>query len=195
MFNDIHSIGLAPILSGCAVLLIGCVAGWGIARESAAWPIRMVSRWIDFLVARLLRSRSWLFRAAVILANNATACAVMILLGGVPGGGWAIVTGVGLFMGVALHRLSQFRPSFELAEQTPSSGGSTALIGVLLNLVEIPAIIITLGLCMGQNASPNGVPIERVWSTYLTWVAPCLVIAACGESLWMGRIIPGPESR
>lgn len=194
MLDDVRSIGLTPTLAGCAVLLIGCIAGWGIAREATWWPVRIMGRWVDFVLALLLRSRSWTFRAAVILANNATSCALMILIGGIPGGGWAIVTLVGLVMGVALRRLLALQPPADAESHMPR-GGAAALIGVLLNLVEFPAIVITLGLCMGQNASANDVPIEKVWNIYLTWVAPCLIIAACGESLWIGRILLQPGSR
>ena len=67
---------------------------------------------------------------------------------------------------------------------------SLARLGFVLNLVEVPAIVVAVGLSMGQLAAPNELSAPELWRIFGLLVLPVLVVAAGGESLWIGRVRP-----
>lgn len=202
MIEDLASIGWRPTLIGLVVLLIGTIAGWGMAADREFTPAHWLRWWLERIILPGLRQRSWLARLVVILLNNATICVLLIWAGGVPAGAWIGVVIVGLSLGAALRMLSD--PRWEMADYAglsepadrsppdPESGMPPApdrlvALGVLLNLLELPAITIVLGLTMGRLAAPNHLAPADIWRIFACWVVPLLAIAAGGESLWLGR--------
>ena len=57
-------------------------------------------------------------------------------------------------------------------------------IGIALNMLEPPAIVVTLGLTLGLRTIP--LTCEQAWQTFGVWVVPALFVAAAGEALWLG---------
>ena len=66
--------------------------------------------------------------------------------------------------------------------------GTTApiktMIGVALNLLEPPAIVLVIGLSLGRTAAP--LPAGVAWEMFVVWAVPLLLAAAAGEALWLG---------
>ena len=91
---------------------------------------------------------------------------------------------IGFCLGVALtllaHRLVEL-PDFD----KPTSGRSRwiARCGVTLNLIELPAIALTLGLAMGYESV--GMTAIRAWTLFGSVIMPMLAVAAAGEALWI----------
>ena len=192
MPEALTQIGLRPTLAGVAVLIIGVLAGAKLAIYRDAPPIRLIRLWLDHVISHAIRSRFWLVRTLTIFFNNSLVLSLMILVGAVPYAAWIAVLIVGFSMGVALSLLlsSELTAEMNEAETSNRSLDAPAVIGLLLNLVEIPAIIAALGLCMGQHAAPNGMAIESIWIVVVVWILPALAIAAAGESTWIGRLQP-----
>ena len=192
MPDALTQIGLRPALAGAAVLIIGMIAGAKLAIYRDAPPIRLLRLWLDRVIARAVRSRSWLVRALTIFFNNSLVLSLMVLAGAAPYASWIAVLLVGISMGVALNLLltSEMAAEMNDAEQAGRSLDKPAAIGLLLNLLEVPAVLAALGLCMGQHAAPNGMSIEAIWTVMVVWVLPALAIAAAGESTWIGRLQP-----
>jgi|GEM_PF-3773079 len=53
-----------------------------------------------------------------------------------------------------------------------------------INLLEPPAIAVALGVAL--SAQPEPLSAAQVWGTFFVVVAPLMLAAACGESLWIG---------
>jgi hypothetical protein len=206
VLEDLASIGWRPTLIGIVVLVIGAIAGWGMAGDRAFAPARWLRWWLERIILPGLRQGSWLGRALMIFLNNAAICALLILAGGLPAGAWVAVVVVGLSLGAAMRMLTDPRwdvsippelgeaedPASEVSDDgaPPAGLDRVASLGVLLNLLELPAIAIALGLTMGRLAVPNNLVPTDIWRIYASWVAPLLVVAAAGESLWIGRRRP-----
>lgn len=191
------------MLSGSAVLIVAAIAGWGIAADTNLAPVRWIAHWVDRVIIPCLRA-GWLGRAAAIFVNNACNCAAMVAAGALTGGSWASITVVGLAMGFAIRHLGRQQASDPNPDSTnsgPSAGPSSdaaaspyidspALIGLLLNLLELPAIALCVGLSIGQVASEPHLSMAVAWSLYARLILPALLIAACGESTWIGHLHP-----
>jgi hypothetical protein len=184
------SIGVRPMLAGAAVILAAAVAGWGISPDVDFPPVRFIRWWVEHAALRIIRHPSWVLRAVAIFVNNSAVCAVLVLAGGLPTGAWVGVTVAGLSLGIAMGLLSRGGGGFPLgrAPVPPESRADLGvLVGVALNVLEIPAIVVAVGLAMGRLAAPNRLSGETVWMLFVSWVVPALAVAAGGESLWIGR--------
>ena len=95
------------------------------------------------------------------------------------------VAGLGVSLGIALRLLSEI----------PDVPGGHCLslgkwakrrvaIGMGLNLLEPPAIMLAIGLSLGQQ--PASLTPGVVWGTFAAWIIPLTLLAAAGESLWLG---------
>ncbi len=258
----LQEMGWRPVLTGLVVLVIAAVSGWGMAKDRAFAPVRAVRWWLARVILPNLR-RGWWGRTGFIFLNNASTCALLIVLGGLAWGAWIGIVVVGLAMGMSLRLLGEGdlpevaslpttrsgnneganrdRPTGptpgpddaeangrsesldriedpddpaapasaesrspkrdEASPATPAEvgregGADTAeqhpidravAVGMALNLLEVPAILITLGLSMGRGGATSGLLSGDVWTAYAVAVAPLLLIAAGGEALWLGR--------
>lgn len=190
------------MLVGVVVLLIAAVAGWGMAADASFAPIRWLHTWIVRVILPRLRRGSAPACAGFIFLNNATTCALVTAAGGVRGGAWIAILIVGLSLGAAIRMLGD--PHWGIsasaadlpvepqpdAATPPAPADRYVVIGLLLNLLEVPAIIITLGLAMSRCAVPSLLLPGEVWCVFAAWVIPLLAIAACGEALWISRRRP-----
>ncbi|HRX85121.1 MAG TPA: hypothetical protein P5572_08890 [Phycisphaerae bacterium] len=197
MLETLAGIGWRPIFFGTLVLVIAAVAGWGMAGDRGFAPAHWLHWWIGRIILPGLRHGSWFARLGVIFLNNASICALVIAAGSAPAGAWAAIVAVGLSLGSALRMLTDPRWEFPIAVEPPRTeqGGPAApdrvtAFAVLVNMLELPAIALTLGLAMGRRAVPNGLSADAVWLVYACWVVPLLLIAAGGEALWIGRRRP-----
>ena len=189
---------LKPVLVGGLVLLIGAVSGWGMSQSPEFVLTRFIRWWLLTVIVPLLRRPSWLLRSIVIFANNAGICIALVACGAVPLVPWFAIAAVGVAMGAALRVLVM-----EFGWDAESDGGDPAEskvtvgdpwtgVGMLLNLLEFPAIGLTLALALMQHELPITESLDfsvsiLPWSIMLIWTLPMLALAACGESLWMGR--------
>lgn len=177
-----------------AVMLLAVGAGWLAARRTHWWPVRLVRRWVDRVVRPLIASRSWHRRTAVIALNNIAICAAMTAAGSVRPLAWLAVAGVGVSLGIGLRLL--LADSAFLDEHAISPRGGSRLVaglGLALNLLEPPAILLAGGLTLAQKALWPFLSATRAWYAFAWVVAPLLVVAAAGESLWMGMLRPAPR--
>ncbi len=159
--------------------------GWLAGRFPSLPPVQAVQWWVRRVVLPILRSQSWLGRAAIIFANNITILTTLVLLGPWPGASLLGVTFVGLSLGIA------FRIIVSLPDQTLSPclmllphDERRVRLGLALNMFEPPAILYAITLSIARWMVP--MPAESVWKSYLIWVVPAMLIAAAGEALWLG---------
>lgn len=157
-------------------------------------PVRLVRRWIDRVVRPLVASRSWARRTGVIVLNNITICAALTAAGSLGPLAWLAVAGVGFSLGIGL-RLLLAEPSFVEENAVSPPGGSrlVAGLGLALNLLEPPAILLAGGLALAQKALWPFLSATRAWCVFAWVVPPLLILAAAGESLWMGILRPAPR--
>jgi len=190
----IRSITWDAVLGGL-LLLFAAVVGWVLERHETLRLVRGVAWWLRRVVVPLLSVRSWPLRALIIFANNATILACVVLCGR-----WRIVSAaaiasVGLTLGIALRNLSasnyDWRPP---GVNAPSKLRQMVRAGVLLNLLEPPAIVLSVGLSLMQTRLPT-LPVHDVWSVFAIIALPLLAIAACGEALWLGTGFYGGSLR
>lgn len=58
-------------------------------------------------------------------------------------------------------------------------------VGFALNLLEPPAILLSLGLSLGQGAWGATIELEQALALFVRIVFPLLLLAAVGEALWL----------
>lgn len=69
----------------------------------------------------------------------------------------------------------------------PSGASSPAWklwIGLSLNMLEPPAIIVAIALALSRASIP--LDAMDAWVAFLVWIVPAMLIAAGGEALWLG---------
>ncbi len=181
-------------LVGGAVILVGVVAGWWAGPARRRWPVRVVAWWLAHVVRPVIASRSWLRRAVTIAANNTLVCATLVLLGPLGRVAWLGVACLGLGLGIALRLMFGAYASSEgdIGAVVPR-GRVRELIGVALNLLEVPAIMLAAGLGLGQGALSPALDLPGALWVFGLIVFPLLVVSAAGEALWMGAVPDLPE--
>ena len=182
----INSVWLSVVL-GTGLLLASTGVGWAMGRAASQPPVRLIGWWLRHVVLRLLRTPSWWRRAGGIFANNVTLLAVLLAVGRWQLAAFAGVLCLGVSLGIGIRLLSDEA----LESLWPASGSMhkrRARLGIALNLLEPPAIMLTMGLSLGCVAVPL-TPAD-VWATFAVWVIPALLLAAAGEALWLGAGYP-----
>ena len=173
------------VIGGVALVVCFAVAWWAAGRR-AGWLVRGVSCWLDHVVRPVLDTRSWAKRTAIIAANNSLVCLLLVLLGALGQAAWLGVAGVGLGLGaalrVALDRELPFLPEVRLSRWQKVSVG----VGITLNMLEPPAILLTVGLSLSQGAVVDKVAMPTALELWARVVLPMLLVAAAGEALWLG---------
>jgi len=170
---------------GTGLLILATALGWSAGRHRALPPVRLIGWWVRLVVAPLIRSPSWPRRSATIFLNNAAVLAVIVALGRWLIAAYASVTVLGLSLGLGLRILAGLDGDLAVHVRPGRPHVRRKLIiGVALNLLEPPAIVLALGLSLGRQTAP--LDESRVWSLFATWVVPLLVLAAVGEGLWLG---------
>ncbi len=170
---------------GTIVTLVAVAVGWYLGRYRSFPPVRLVIWWVRRVVLPLLRARTWRCRAATIFVNNASVLAVLLALGAWPHAALIGAAILGLSLGIAVHYLINEVDDLAAPPQPRDAGTRRSVwIGMGLNLLEPPAIVVTLGLSLGQQTIP--LSLGQAWGTFVVWVVPTLLIAAGGEALWMG---------
>ncbi len=175
-------------LVGGAMIVLATVVGWRVGRAHRVWPVRVVSGWLTYVVDPLIASRSWLRRASIIAANNASIAAAVVAIGSLGQAAWLAVGGVGLALGVALRLMcDDDAPAEDQAGHTPTDWRRSVpeAIGLVLNLLEVPAIMLAAGAALAQGAMSSRLTSSEAWSVYGWVVLPLLVVGAAGEALWM----------
>jgi len=174
---------------GGALVLLGAFGGWEIAKSPSFLLVRGISWWLTRVIVPLLLSRSWGYRAAVIFINNSLVLACVLATGFDPIVSLVAASGLGVSLGIGLRVLSNREDSFSAPRRAPNGQVQGIVkIGIALNLLELPAIFIAVGLAIGQSWLP--LPAGALWVTYASVVVPMLLISACGESLWLGECRP-----
>lgn len=179
-------------LVGSAVIVVAAIIGWRFGAIRDAWFVRVIEVWMRYVLDPLRATRSWLVRMVMIFINNSLACGLLVLAGGVGSLGWLAALLMGLALGCGMRRLSASLP-IEPGEfngqddPEPRSAGSALLhlIGLLLNLLEVPAIMLSVGLSLAQGGLSAGLDRAAAIEIYLSVVVPLLGVAAGGEALWM----------
>ncbi len=170
---------------GTGLLVVGTGAGWVAGQAGWLPPVRLIAMWVRRFVLPLLRCQSWWRRATAIFVNNVSILAALLALGQWHGASLAGVAGLGLSLGIGLRILSGESDAFGEMELGSNARASRCIrIGVFLNLLEPPAIILTIGLSLARATVP--LPDQQVWETFALWVVPLTLLAAAGEALWMG---------
>lgn len=183
------------MLFGTGVMLLATAAGWSAARATSLPPVRLVAWWVALVVRPLLTRVSWWARAATIFVNNASILTALTALGRWQWAGWAGIVGVGVSLGIGLRVLANDPYAWmHLGGQRVPSAVRRTRVGVALNLLEPPAIMLAIGLAVGRHAIP--LSPAQVWETFALWVLPAILFAACGEALWIGvcRETPQPTA-
>lgn len=179
-------------LAGTVLIVVATWVGWATAESESFALVRLVKWWLTRVVLPHLTARLWVHRAAVIAANN-----LLILLGLMALGRWLVPVLVGIAlcgvsMGIALRLLPDLPGGIGLPAVGGGPGSSWRMrVGVILNLLEPPAIAFALGLAIGISASPT--PPGQAWGVFLIGVVPAMLVAAGGEALWLGVLVEARE--
>ena len=176
-----------PTLLGSGLACVGVVLGWVSAGNRSLPPVRLVRSWVRCVAVPVLRSRWWTLRTAAIFANNACALAALLAAGRWHLLGLLAVAALGVGLGMGMRLLSGESEVCVGASSKLSPNARRAVrAGVALNLLEPPAIILTIGLSLGRSATPLWP--EQAWTIFALWVIPTILLAAGGEALWIGVI-------
>jgi hypothetical protein len=177
---------------GTGLALVGTGLGWTLGQSRSLVPVRVVAWWVRRVVVPLLHARSWWRRAAVIFANNVSLLAILTALGRWHWAALVGVAGLGVGLGIGIRVLSG-EPRVNLQpDRAPRTDANWGFgLGIALNLLEPPAIILAIGLSLGRLAVPLS-PMD-VWQTFALWVVPATALAAAGESLWLGVSQPASD--
>lgn len=170
---------------GTLLLLIGIGVGLGIGKFKAFQPVHWVSWWVSRVIIPLLQKRSWILRSTTIFMNNIIILVLLLATGFSSYVAIIGITTVGLSMGIALKVLSDQPESFSISHITMTGWNLRKFrIGIILNLLEPPAIVATLGLSLGRAVIPLNP--QQIWEPFWQWIIPAMLIAAGGEALWIG---------
>jgi hypothetical protein len=175
-----------PALLGGGLTLVGAATGWAMAGQPRLPPVRIVAWWVSRVVRPLLFCGSWWRRTAAIFANNAGILAALVCLGRWHLCGLAATALIGVTLGMGLRVLS--RLPGDLAAPWPTGDRDTqrrVRWGILLNLLEPPAIVLAIGLSLSQDGA-RPLPSGDAWAAFGLIVAPMTLAAAGGEALWLG---------
>lgn len=170
-----------------SLVAFACIGlGWraGATRESPATRVTMW--WLNHIVRPLFVSRSWLRRMVIIAGNNSLICAVVVILGRLGHLAWLGVVCVGLGLGIALRLML----SVPVEDQDDSETHSARVrvltgIGLVLNLIEVPALMLTAGLALSQGAISSTLDTRSALTVFAGVALPMLIVSAAGEALWM----------
>lgn len=198
VFQNLFLIRQEAFVGG--VLIVFAVApGWWLGRDRGHLLVRTMAWWIDHVVHPLLVTRSWLRRTTTIAVNNATVCASMVLLGPFGYVAWVGVAGVGLGLGIALRlMIGSYLPGMDDRESPPAARHPIReTLGLALNLLEVPAIMIAAGASLAQGALSSTLSLTGALAVFVVIVLPLLIVSAAGEALWMSVSpeLPPPDSR
>ncbi len=174
-------------LTGVGCLVLAAMAGGLIVGRGEGGLSRFLRWWVVDVVLPMIRSRSGVVRAVVIFVNNAVICALLVSLGR---WGWLVWVGLiveGMTLGGSAMLLSDWAESEDLwnPEQT-DRGMRRVRVGFVLNMLELPAIGLSVAVGVGQSFFGSVVSSGQSWSIFAICVVPLLVLAAAGESLWIG---------
>ncbi len=167
------------------VLLGGVCAGWRIAQNETTPIVRLIGWWLSHVIIPWLRSGSWWVRAATIFTNNTIVLAAVAASGFRPGYGALAVLSLGTSLGIGLRILSAQEDRFAAPSQLADGWTRFRVrLGVVLNLLEPPAILLATTLSLARFWLP--VPMAQMWWAYGACAVPLLFVAAGGEALWLG---------
>lgn len=173
-------------LVGSVIAFVCMGIGWraGAVRESLA--VRITMGWLNHIVRPLFASRSWLRRLVIIAGNNAMMSAIVVGLGRFGHLAWLGVVCLGLGLGIAL-RLMLTVPVEDQEGTDMQSRRDRVLtgIGLVLNLIEVPALMLTTGLALSQGALSASLDLKAAMTVFAVVTLPMLVVSAAGEALWM----------
>ncbi len=172
------------MLVGSGLTLASVWVGWSVGRYASLPPVWLIRSWVRHVVVPLVTCDSWGCRAAAIFINNTTICAVVVAAGAWAITGWLAVIVLGLSLGAGLRALGD--PSNGLTFDARAEMNKRIGVGFALNMLEPPAIVVAIGLSLGQSAMAAGLSWDRVWETFAVCVIPLLLAAAAGEALWLG---------
>ena len=177
--------------AGAVLLVLALGAGWTLAEHRERLLVRMVAAWVNRVVLPIVHCRSGLVRSAAIFLNNASVLAAVVGLGRWQAGGLVAVTTTGLALGMGFRVLAGRVSEAVVPEARMTAANRRRyLLGMGLNLLEVPAILLAAGLSVGREAM--GLEPVVVWGTFARWAIPALALAAVGEALWIGAAgLPG----
>ena len=92
---------------------------------------------------------------------------------------------MGMSLGIALRLLSSMDDEPLGSQATTSPRQWLVNVGVALNMLEPPAIIVALGLAFGRQSA--SLSAASTWQAFAVLVVPALLFAAAGEALWIGE--------
>ncbi|MCO6435797.1 MAG: hypothetical protein J5J06_01765 [Phycisphaerae bacterium] len=175
------------ILLGLLLTFSGLVTGHAVARDPRIPLVRLVDWWISRVATGILRSHSTARRAAGIFLNNAGVLTVILATGI-----WTPLAAAGTFLlgthlGIGFQIIGKRVSQREDSQTPPDRGNGLRLtLGMVLNMLEPPAIVLTLALALAWRNLP--LSAADVWVLYATLSLPGLLLAAIGEGLWTGVV-------
>lgn len=182
-------IGFGMIV-GTVLAVVCVVAGWLLSLRTRGGPTRLVAWWVRHVVDRIVRAASWRRRCAGIFVNNTAVTALLVALGVWTVAAWAGIVCLGLSLGIGLQVMTRRPDAFGMMTNPVDAGAARRIrVGVTLNMLEPPAIAIAIGLSLGRNALPAALSASQSWETFALCVVPLLLLAACGEALWLDATI------
>jgi hypothetical protein len=121
----------------------------------------------------------------VIFFNNAGILALMVCLAVSRAAAAIAVIAVGLTLGIALRALGHIHLDWSHpGPNAPIILRRQIRFGVLLNLLEPPAIAAAVGLALARTSM--SLPAPDAWQAFAMFVVPLLLVAAGGEAMWIG---------
>ena len=166
--------------------------------RSVRWRADDIARWValgcphsrEFENKRSPRggTRRWpkeRLRPVGVSLSNISILTGLIAVGIWPVAALSAAALLGLSLGIALRVLLAFEDVFTPPDGRAAGGAGWRIkVGVALNMLEPPAIAVALGLSLGRWMVP--LSPGDAWETFAVWVVPAMLLAAGGESLWLG---------
>lgn len=175
-------------------MVVGAAAGWAMAGEPRLAPVRVVTWWVVRVAGPLLRCKSWWRGTAAIFLNNACILAALVAAGPWQATALIATAALGVSLGIGFRVLSGLPGDLAVPWPIHDMRSQRRIRwGVALNLLEPPAIMLAIGLSLGQTGA-GAVGSESIWRTFAVVVIPLTLAAAGGEALWLAssRATVGP---
>lgn len=179
---------LPASLLGLLLIVSGAVIGAVIGKSSGVMPVRFVSWWLGSVILPRLCSGGTVARGLTIFLNNSAVLPVVVACGSDFRCGVVAVLGLGVGLGIGVRVLARKSLLGQEGTYSPNNApGVSFVVGIVLNLLEPPAILLAASLAVARPWVE--LSSAAIWQTYLLLAVPLLMLAAYGEAMWLGAVL------
>jgi len=187
-FRDCVHTARAVVPAGLTggLLMAACVLlGWWFSRRRRGPLVTWTRWWFDCVARRVLDEASWAPRAGMIAANNILNTGLIVCAGVLNHLSWLAIAFVGLELGAAARLMAGVPTARRGVTDADRGPLWVVMLGIGWTLLEICAILLSVGLSLGQGTLGPELSLGEALACFGVIVVPLLVLAATGEGLWL----------